>query len=166
MPVRRYRFVAAASIASLALLAAGARVALAQQPQPVLNNIQGLDFGRFVAGSGGTVTLHPSGSRSKSGGVILLGPPMGQAIFHISRSSNDDAGTAISILLPPNGTTHLSSGSDVNKMAVDYFVDTSTSPESIPDGGTTLSVGATLIVAPNQTPGNYSGSFSLIVNFE
>lgn len=129
MPVRRYRCVAAASVASLALLAAGARITLAQQPQPqpVVSNIQGLDFGRFVAGNGGTVILDRSGSRSKSGGVILLGPSMGEAIFNISRSSDDDADKAIIISLPPDGATQLSS-SGIHKMAVDRFMDSSNSP--------------------------------------
>jgi hypothetical protein len=51
-------------------------------------------------------------------------------------------------------------------MAVDSFVHTPAELSSIPAGGTTLAVGATLTVAPNQAPGNYSGSFSLIVNYQ
>ena len=34
------------------------------------------------------------------------------------------------------------------------------------EGGTTLSIGATLTVAPNQPAGTYSGSFPLTVNFQ
>ena len=170
MPVHRYRFVAAASIASLALFAAAARHSFAQQPsaqQIVLSNIRGLDFGRFAAGRGGTVSVSRTGTRSTSGGVVLLNSSIaGMAMFNVSRNSNEGGDKAVVISLPPDGTTHLHSHGGGNSMAVDSFVDDAPSPLSIPSGGRTLSVGATLIVAPNQAPGHYSGTFSLIVNFE
>jgi hypothetical protein len=169
MPAGRYRFVMFASSAVRALLALAfvlvlaARDTLAQQV--VLNNIRGLDFGRFVAGSGGTVVLSPAGLRSRTGGVVLLNSPStGQAAFNVGRTSSDDENRAVIITLPDNGATRLTSGAD--SMAVGDFVNTPTALLSIPDGGTTLSVGATLTVAPNQAPGNYSGTFSLIVNYQ
>jgi hypothetical protein len=167
MPAGRYRFVMFASSAVRALLAfafvLAARDTLAQQV--VLNNIRSLDFGRFVAGSGGTVVLSPAGLRSRTGGVVLLNSPsIGQAAFNVGRISRDDENRAVIITLPDNGATRLTSGAD--SMAVGDFVNTPTALLSIPDGGTTLSVGATLTVAPNQAPGNYSGTFSLIVNYQ
>lgn len=144
--------------AMLALLAFPMRNATAQQVQ--LDNIRGLDFGRFVAGSGGTVTLHADGRRTSTGGVILLNSlSTGQAEFNAAPGN-----TSSSILLPPNGSTRLSSGA--GSMALNDFTSKSTALPSSPAGGTTLSVGATLVVAPNQAPGNYSGSFSLIVNYQ
>jgi hypothetical protein len=165
MPVRRNRFTLLASIAILALLAAGARHASAQQ-QIVLNNTRGLDFGRFVAGSGGTIILSPTGVRSRTGGVVLLNSAnAGQAAFIVGRSNrNGNNAKAIIISLPPNGATRLANG--VNSMAVGTFVSTPDTLTSLPAGGTTLSVGATLTVAPNQAPGNYSGTFSLTVNYQ
>ncbi|MFC4930384.1 DUF4402 domain-containing protein [Massilia sp. GCM10023247] len=164
MPASRYRFILLAGSVVLALLGAGARHALAQQ-QIVLSNTRGLDFGRFVAGTGGTITLSPAGLRSRTGGVVLLNSPnAGQAAFNAGRSSNGGANKAVIISLPPNGATRLSSGA--NSMAVNNFVATPASLTSIPNGGTSMSVGATLSVAPNQAPGNYSGSFSLIVNYQ
>jgi hypothetical protein len=167
MPVGRYRFVMFASTAVRALLAfvlvLATRDTLAQQV--ALSNTRGLDFGRFVAGSGGTVVLSPAGLRSRTGGVVLLNSPStGQAAFKVGRISRDDETRAVIITLPDNGATRLASGAD--SMAVGDFVNTPTALLSIPDGGTTLSVGATLTVAPNQVPGNYSGTFSLIVNYQ
>lgn len=168
MPVRVDRFILLAGIATLALLAAGSRPALAQQEsssQIVLSNIRDLDFGRFVAGSGGTVILSASGLRSSTGAVILLNSPsVGQAAFNVSRSTNGETTESVIISLPQNGTTHLFSGS--NRMAVDNFVATPAVLQSIPPGGVPLSVGATLVVEAGQPPGDYSGTFNLTVNFE
>ena len=168
MPLRSDRFILRASTAVQALLA----FALACAPyaafaqQVVLGTTRNLDFGRFVAGSGGTIVLSPSGLRSRTGGVVLLNSPnAGQAAFSASRSTLDPAtsATAVIISVPANGATRLSSGA--NSMAVGDFV-TPDAQLAVGNGGAALAVGATLIVAPNQAPGNYSGSFSIIVNHQ
>jgi uncharacterized BrkB/YihY/UPF0761 family membrane protein len=51
-----------------ALLAALASVHAKQ----VFSSTQSLAFGRFVAGTGGTITVAPNGARSQTGGVTLL----------------------------------------------------------------------------------------------
>lgn len=163
MPVRRYRFILLAGIATLALLAAGARPAHAQQV--TLSNARGLDFGRFIAGSGGTVVIGPGGARSVTGGVLPLNSSSaGQAVFNVGRTGNGGGNRAVIISLPANGATRLTSGA--NSMAVNAFVSSPATLQAIPSGGTTLSLGATLVVAPNQAPGNYSGTFSLTVNYQ
>jgi hypothetical protein len=176
MPVRSDRFIPLASTAVQALLAFALvfTPCAASAQQVVLSNTRSLDFGRFVAGSGGTIILSPSGLRSRTGGVILLNSPnAGQAAFSASRSMLDPgrsaagapatSATAVIISVPANGATHLSSGA--NSMAVGDFV-TPDALLSVGNGGATLAVGATLVVAPNQPPGNYSGSFSIIVNHQ
>ena len=179
MPVRSDRFIPLASTAVQALLAFALAlmfpltIMLAASPaaaqQVVLSNTRSLDFGRFVAGSGGMITLSPSGLRSRTGGVVLLNSPnAGQAAFNASRSTLDPgrsatSATAVIISVPTNGATHLSSGA--NSMAVGAFV-TPDAQLAVGNGGATLAVGATLVVAPNQPPGNYSGSFSIIVNHQ
>ncbi|MET0980850.1 MAG: DUF4402 domain-containing protein [Telluria sp.] len=168
MPVRVYRFILLASIATLALLAAGARHAFAQQNplQATLSNTQGLDFGRFVAGSGGTVVLVPGRPRSSTGGVLLLSSPNASlAGFNVGLTGHGGGNhKEVKITLPPNGTVRLTSGA--HSMAVDTFVSSPETLPSIPNGGTTLSVGATLVVAPNQPAGDYSGTFSVTVNYQ
>lgn len=168
----RSRVFTNASIArlGLALLAFAVPCALPHafaQQDLYLVNTRSLDFGRFVAGSGGAVILGPGGLRSRTGGVVLLhSPDAGQAAFSINlnRSAADASGMAVIVSLPPDGATRLVSG--VHSMAVDRFVHTPAELSAVPPGGAALAVGATLKVAPNQAPGNYSGSFSLIVNYQ
>jgi hypothetical protein len=164
MMPRRSRPILVAGIASLlALLMPAGREACAQQI--ILSNTRGLDFGRFVAASGGTVIVSPTGGRTRTGGVILLNSPTANpATFIVSKSSNGGANKAVIITLPANGSTRLTSGS--NSMAVDAFVTSPATLTNVTTTGTTLSVGATLTVAVNQPPGNYSGSFPLTVNFQ
>jgi len=164
MPVRHYRFLRPAGAQALVALAGFFTVAGLHAQQVVLTNTRGLDFGRFAAGSGGTVAIAANGTRSRSGGVVLLNSPTaGQAAFSVGRSGTG-TGKVVTITLPPNGTIQLSSGS--NSMAVNTFVHAPSLVIVPPAGSTTLSVGATLSVAPNQPPGTYAGSFPLTVNFQ
>jgi hypothetical protein len=160
MLLRRYRFIAVAGSAVLALSALFPSDTLAQQLS--LGNVRSLDFGRFVAGSGGTVVLAPGGLRSRTGAVVLLSSPnAGQAIFNANRANGNQ--TAVSIGLPANGSIRLVSGG--NSMTVTNFVSTPASTGSLL-APMTLSIGATLTVAPNQAPGNYSGTFSVTVDYQ
>jgi hypothetical protein len=68
------------------------------------------------------------------------------------------------ITLPSNGSTRLSSGT--NNMPLSAFVSSPATIMTIPNGGMTLSVGATMTVAANQPRGTYTGSIPLIVNFQ
>jgi hypothetical protein len=157
------RSILIAGIAALpALWLSAGREACAQQIN--LSNTRALDFGRFVAGTGGTIVIGPTGTRTRTGGVILLtSPSAGVAQFTASRG-NGGAGKAVAITLPANGSTRLSSGT--NSMAVNTFVSSPAILTSLGITGTTLSIGATLTVAANQAPGSYSGSFPLIINFQ
>jgi hypothetical protein len=130
-----------------------------------LTNTAGLDFGRFVANTGGTVVMPAVGTRSKTLGVILLNSPTASpAQFNVSRSKTGGTIKSVTITLPANGSIRLSSGS--NSMAVNSFVCSPATLSTITTTGTTLTVGATLTVAANQPVGSYSGSFPLIVNFQ
>jgi len=159
MQVRRTLPRLSASAFVLALFALGP----AHAQQIVLTNTRGLDFGRFVAGTGGTIVLSPTGVRSRTGGVVLLNSPtVGQASFNVGKSSNGVSSKAVVISLP--SSTRLTSG--LASMTVNNFVSAPAAIQTVPNGGTTLAVGATLNVAQNQPPGAYSGTFSLTVNFQ
>lgn len=165
MPVRHYRFLRPAGTTVLVALAGLSAIAGVHAQQLVLNNTRGLDFGRFVAGTGGTITVSPAGVRSRTGGVVLLNSlATGQAAFTVSRASNGGGNKAVVISLPANGSIRLISGA--NSMALNNFVSSPTAILSVPAGGIILSVGATLSVAPNQPAGTYTGSFPLTVNFQ
>lgn len=124
-------------------------------------NTQSLGFGKFAANTGGSITISPAGARSSSGGVALISSGTGSAArFTVSGDL-----VAYSILLPPNGMTSLSGPSGAT-MALNNFT-------SVPNGAGTLSgggsqivnVGATLSVGVSQTPGAYTGTFSVTVDY-
>jgi Domain of unknown function (DUF4402) len=51
-------------------------------------------------------------------------------------------------------------------MTVNSFVSSPPGTGTLSGGGTqSIRIGATLIVGPNQTPGAYSGAFSVTVNY-
>lgn len=146
-----------------ALLLSAALPATAQQI--VVNSSRPLDFGRFVAGAGGTVTVAPqTGARTSTGGVVLLNSPTaGAAVFNLSKNGGATS-QAVAITLPSNGSISLSNGS--SDMPVNHFTSDPSVILGLPANGLSLSVGATMTVAPAQPAGNYSGSIPLIVNFQ
>lgn len=122
---------------------------------------QSLQFGRFAAATGGTVAVSPDGTRTAGGGAILAGGSYAQAAFTVTGISAAN----YSISLPTNGAVALT-GPGTN-MAINNFVSSpSTSGTLDALGKQTLNVGATLTVNANQTNGNYSGSFDVIVNYQ
>jgi hypothetical protein len=97
--------------------------------------------------------------------LLVRWPAAGQASFTVTRNGSSSGGNkSVIITLPADGSIRLSSGTA--SMAVNLFNTSPASLLSIPTGGTTLSVGATLTVGANQARGSYSGSFPLIVNYQ
>lgn len=129
---------------------------------PVVTNTRILGFGKFVAAGGGTITINPAGARSKTGGVVLIsGGTISSASFSLTESGSGKSLRWTTITLP--GSASLSNGSTT--MALSNFV--SDPPNTVLGTGKTIvTVGATLTVAPNQAVGNYSGTFSVTVNYE
>lgn len=127
-----------------------------------LMNTQALAFGGFVAGSGGSVVVAPSGARSATGGVVLVASRAGAAAqFSVSGDPN----FTYAISLPVNGTVTLSDGAG-HSMNVNNFTSSPSVTGQLSGAGTQqLSVGATLAVGSNQPTGAYSGSFVVSVNY-
>jgi hypothetical protein len=153
-----------AAFAALLALVPAAREASGQSAI-VLANTRGLEFGRFAAGSGGAVSIAPAGgARSASGGVLLLtSSTAGQASFSVTKSAGA-ASQAVSITLPADHEVTLSGPG--GQMAVNSFVAAPAAIALVPDGGMTLSVGATLVVPNRQPGGSYAGAFNITVNYE
>lgn len=153
-----------ASILACAVLLAQEASAGHQTPLTTISigNTQALAFGKFVAGSGGSVTVSPSGARSATGGVALV-PSSGGAAAQFTASGDPNFTYAIS--LPANGSAVLTSAGG-QTMALNNF---SSSPSPTGQlsvlGKQTVSVGATLNAGSNQAPGDYSGSFDVIVDY-
>jgi hypothetical protein len=135
--------------------------------QIAISNTNALVFGKFAAGSGGSVAIDTNGARTRSGGVVLLSSgAVAAAKFSVS---DPDPNLLITpktyiITLPANGTVTLASGS--NSMAVNDFISNPSGSGTMSGQTQTLAVGATLSVSANQPVGNYSGSFSVTVNYE
>lgn len=126
-------------------------------------NTAGLIFGRFAAGSGGTLTVGHTGARSADGGVVLLSSSAAAARFTVSTPGGNGKKVTI-ITLPPNGAVIMSNGAAT--MPINNFT------SNAPPGGMlngpfpVLNVGATLQLAPNQAPGNYNGAFQVTVEYQ
>lgn len=138
------------------------RAPLAQVVPLTIIDAAPLAFGRFAAGAGGSVTISPGGVRTASGGVVLLSAGNGSpAQFTVS----GDPGAVVSISLPADGAVVLTSDSG-HTMPVRAFSSTPSGAAQLSAGGSrTVSVGATLGVAPGQRVGSYSGHFQLILNY-
>ena len=125
----------------------------------VITNTRPLVFGKFIAAGGGTITITPLGARSKTGGVVLLnGVTATSASYTLSETGTGKALTWRNITLP--GTATLSNGTAT--MTLSNFV---SNPAATMGTSTVLTVGATLTVAANQAPGNYTGTFSVTVDY-
>ncbi|MGZ8287594.1 MAG: DUF4402 domain-containing protein [Telluria sp.] len=129
-----------------------------------ISTTRSLAFGRFVAGTGGTITVTPAGGRSRTGGVILLNSAGGaNATFSVTRSGKA-ATSSVILSFPVNGSVSLSNGQQT--MPVRNFVNGSGSILPAGASSNALTIGATLTVAPNQAPGQYSGNFIMTVNYQ
>jgi hypothetical protein len=125
-----------------------------------ITGTQTLSFGRFVAGSG-TVIISPTGARATTGSVIPLSSDPGQAAQFLVTG---DPSASYSITLPADGTVQLSNGSAT--MPVSGFTSSPASSSALPGGGSQiLNVGATLEVGSGTPTGSYSGSFTLVVEY-
>ncbi|MBL3555309.1 MULTISPECIES: DUF4402 domain-containing protein [Marinobacter] len=127
-----------------------------------IQNSQELSFGSFVAGSGGTVTISTSGARSATGGVLLIPSSAGAAAqFTVA----GDANATYTIQLPGNDFVKLA-GPGVDMTINDFTSSPSGTGGQLDAGGSqTLSIGGTLFISGDQAPGDYSGTFSVTVDY-
>jgi hypothetical protein len=154
-----------AAFAALLALLPAARDALGQTVI-VLSNTRGLNFGRFAARTGGSITVAAAtGARTKTGTVVLMNSPsVAQATYNVSKSKNGNVSQTVVITLPANNIVKINSGA--NQMSVNNFVASPATIATVPNGGLVLSVGATLIVGSGQPAGNYSGTYNITVNYQ
>jgi hypothetical protein len=166
---RRSLSILIAGIAALSALLPAGREARAEQVGS-FSKTRDLNFGAFVAGAGiGTVVVSPTGERTQSGVILLNLSSATSAAFSamVVTIGNNNKGNLKSVSFSLPSSIQLTNGS--SSMTVDTFVSSpvagARSPISL--GATvTVSVGATLRVSPNQPSGNYSGSFTVIADFQ
>lgn len=132
--------------------------------------VNDLDFGDLIAsGTAGTVRLAPDGSRSTTGGVTLAGSGGAPARFAGLGSYNRQVNISLgsnSIWITGPGERMRVRNFEIGSTPTAIL---STSPTRFRIASTLGSynfpVGATLEVNANQAPGDYSGSFTITLNY-
>ena len=129
--------------------------------QPIgITTTNNMQFANIDARNGGAVILTPENTRITNGDIELAeGGTVSAATFEVTGQT----GFAFGISLP-QGSHRLSSGSE--SMVLQDFT-TNYDGSSIAGNGKTIKVGASLIVNPNQQPGDYktNGDLQVTVNY-
>lgn len=133
--------------------------------------VENLQFGRVIRSStAGTVTIAPEGTRTRTGGVTLIGNDYQAAEFAGMGTNNQ----RVDISLGANSIFVTGPGAP---MRVRTFVIGST-PTAVltttplrfrinsATGIFVFPVGATLEVGANQTPGTYTGNWTITLNYQ
>lgn len=149
--------------------AADAQIAIVRPLEFI--RVENLDFGRVIRGTtAGTVTVAPDGTRTKTGGVTLIGTGFQPARFAGMGSNNQrvdiSVGPAIFFVTGPGAPMRVRNftlGSTPTAILT-------TAPQRFrinsPTGIFNFPVGATLDVGANQVPGTYSGTWNITLNYQ
>ncbi len=144
----------------LLALASLACLPLLQAANITIVNSQALSFGKFVAANG-SLTVNPAGTRSATGAIVLLQTGPGQAAQFVVTGDPD---AVYSVSLPIDGIVAIANGG--SSVPVNGFASNPASTGVLPVSGTQLlNVGARLDVTAGLTPGAYSGTFSVVVDY-
>lgn len=149
----------------------GAKVAVVSRLSFI--NVEELEFGSILPGTtAGTVTVSPTGGRTKTGGVTLVGGLVQPARFAGRGSLNQTV--LISLNTSPATLTRIS-GTETMQLDTIVIGSTPTAvltarPQSFritsPTGIFNFPIGGTLRVNANQVPGDYAGTFALTLNYQ
>ncbi len=125
-------------------------------------NLQGLNFGDIIAATAGIVAVDANGFRTSSGGVILAGGVVSEALFEITTTAGCSAHSHF-INLPAS----IVLTSTTSSMTVDNFTSELSVPSLVDASGSgQVGVGASLNVNNSQASGNYSGQFTIEIVFQ
>lgn len=131
-------------------------------PAASIQKLSDLQFGTIIAGtSASTVVINEdTGVRTVNGTAVAYGGPVSAAKFSAAQRP-----LLIYVISLPNAI-QISNGSE--EMTVDRFRLDIPAVRLLPLFAPTLrefNVGGRLNVGPNQEPGNYSGTFTVTVNY-
>jgi hypothetical protein len=124
----------------------------------VVYKTQNLNFGAFVAGTGGSITINTDGSKSVTGGVLALNTmPTYTSIFEISTP----IGSTISFAGWPATLTN--GAASMTLTLIDPFPGGLLITSAQPPARTIVNVGGTLTVGTSAAcpPGTYTGTFDV-----
>jgi uncharacterized protein DUF4402 len=162
MPIAIGAVVLGAAQSASAQSSATANATATIVPAISISKTADLAFGLIVAGAGGTVAIGTDSSRSVNGPVGLTNGsfPVSAASFTVTGGANLN----YTVSLPTSTTL---AGPSSASMTVNAFTSNPSATGTIGSGGTsTLAVGATLTVGAAQTPGSYTGTFTVTVNYQ
>ena len=119
-----------------------------------------MNFGNIgVSTTGGTAVLSTAGAVTVTGDVTALsGVTTTAGVFALTGFSN----SAYSLTIP--STVTLNSG--VNSMVVSSLTNDAGGSPALTSGTGSINVGGTLTVAASQAAGNYSGTYTVTVNYQ
>ncbi len=135
--------------------------------------VENLEFGSILpSAASGTVTVSPANVRSKTGGVTLVG-----GTVQPSRFAGNGTVNQIVLISLGSATTTITRVGGTETMIVDTLTIGSTptavltaTPRSFrissPTGIFNFPIGARLNVTANQVPGDYSGTFTVTLNYQ
>lgn len=132
-----------------------------------VSTVQNMSFGAFTnSGTGGTISISTSGSRSVSGNVVPLnmGSFFYQAMFDISAPQ----GTIISIMYGPDATLTGNHGGSMSMHISGSYPASPFITTALQPARTQVSIGGVLSVGNSAAnpPGAYSGTFYITFNHE
>lgn len=134
-------------------------------PISITNDTE-LNFGNILAsGSQGNVIVAFNGTRTRSGGATFISSSPG-TVSAAQFTVNGQVNATYSITLPNNSAVKLTKPGGTN-MTVRQFKHSlgSTTPKLNSAGTQVFTVGATLRVNANQSPGFYSSTFNITVAY-
>ncbi|MGB7656048.1 MAG: DUF4402 domain-containing protein [Novosphingobium sp.] len=155
--------------ASLATSAQAAASATATATAEVLSSLtltvdagSQLDFGQIAANTGGTVTVNADSTVSTTGALVSTGTRA-----PVSLTVTGSKGALVAVTLPA-AAVNLTRGGGTETMSLGGF---NSSPNGsfqldTVTGQSSFTVGGTLTVGSNQTPGTYSGTFAVSVEYQ
>ena len=124
-------------------------------------NTAGLNFGSFSSATAGTVVVAPNGTRTQTGGVLLVNSVNSPAAA--SFNVTGEGTLTYAITLPGSAVTI--NGPSSSTMSVATFTSNPSGTGTLTAGAQTLTVGATLTTGVSQTTGAYSGTFDVTVEY-
>lgn len=141
----------------------GAMSAIVLTPIVVSGTVD-LNFGSITESSAGTIVVPPVAAASVTGGVTSLSTPV-VGVIQIA------AATGAAITLSMDATAYTVSDGLANTMSVNNFnlvTDAGGTSETITLAASpeTRPLGATLNVSAGQTPGTYTGNYTVNANYQ
>ena len=150
-----------ATVAAAAVSKAASANAALLSPLTVLKKAD-LDFGKLAVTTAGTAVINPlTGARTATGGVVPAGTNAHAASFIATGNRN----SVVNIRLPKNPITVTRAGGTQTMTVSNWTLDGNNNRRVPPSQTVEFAIGATLTVGANQTPGVYTGTFNVTVQY-